>query len=177
MWSFVTGECVRVFAGHTETPTALECSPNGRILASADLSGTIILWDLAKGTEIKRCKGHGKGGVWSLSFSTESSVLVSGSADGTVRLWDVKLPDGQQKNADGEVLGTGGQVSASRVDLNGTVAGNLLNVAAGAGGKKKGKDTTITPDQISAFPTKKTPVYNVKFTRMNLVMAGGCYMP
>jgi transcription initiation factor TFIID subunit 5 len=47
MWSFVSGECVRVFAGHTDFPSALECSPNGKILASADGSGTIILWDLA----------------------------------------------------------------------------------------------------------------------------------
>ena len=177
MWSFVTGECVRVFAGHTEYPTALECSPNGQILASADTSGTIILWNLTKGTENKRCKGHGKGGIWSLSFSTESSVLVSGSADGTVRLWDVKLPDGQQKNADGEVLGSGGLTDASRMNVNGGTAGSQSNASAVAGGKKKGKDTTITPDQISAFPTKKSPVYKVKFTRMNLVMAGGCYNP
>ncbi|KAG0647021.1 Transcription initiation factor TFIID 72 kDa subunit [Hyphodiscus hymeniophilus] len=178
MWSFVTGECVRVFAGHTEYPTALECSPNGLILASADTSGTIILWDLAKGTETKRCRGHGKGGVWSLSFSAESSVLVSGSSDGTVRLWDVKLPDGQQKNTDGEILGMGGQIDASRINVGvGAAIGNQANAPIAAGGKKKGKDTMITPDQISAFPTKKTPVYKVKFTRMNLVMAGGCYMP
>ncbi|CZT51364.1 probable transcription initiation factor TFIID subunit 5 [Rhynchosporium secalis] len=174
MWSFTTGECVRVFAGHTDFISAIECSPSGKILASADGSGNIIFWDLAKGQIIKRCKGHGKGGIWSLSFSVESTVLVSGGADGTVRIWDVEIPTDPHK-AEGEIVGTGGQTDATRI--NGATAGAQPSTAVAAGGKKKGKDTTITPDQISAFPTKKTPVYKVKFTRMNLVMAGGCYLP
>lgn len=200
MWSFVTGECVRVFTGHTEFISALECSPSGKILASADGGGTIILWDLAKGTMIKRCRGHGKGGIWSLSFSVESTVLASGGADGTVRIWDVEVPtDPYKGGADGEIVGTGGQADATRITSagpNGTTtsaagttgsgvgtgAGSSTTGSGGVGGvggtgKKKGKETMITPDQISAFPTKKTPVYKVKFTRMNLLMAGGCYMP
>lgn len=44
-------------------------------------------------------------------------------------------------------------------------------------GKKKGKDVVVTPDQISAFPTKKSPVYKVKFTNMNLIISGGAYLP
>ncbi|KAM3070427.1 Transcription initiation factor TFIID subunit 5 [Clarireedia jacksonii] len=186
MWSFTTGDCVRIFTGHTEFISALECSPNGKILASADAGGSIILWDLAKGTQIKRCRGHGKGGIWSLSFSVESTVLCSGGADGTVRIWDVEVPSDPYKNADGEVVGTGGQADATRVNGTAVVStgqagsggGAAAGVATGAGlGKKKGKDMMITPDQISAFPTKKSPVYKVKFTRMNLVMAGGCYLP
>jgi len=50
----------------------------------------------------------------------------------------------------------------------------------GAAGKKVGvkqKDAAVTADQISAFPTKKSPVYRVAFTRMNLVLAGGAYLP
>ncbi|KAH8815821.1 WD40-repeat-containing domain protein [Xylogone sp. PMI_703] len=200
MWSFVTGECVRIFTGHTEFISALECSPSGKILASGDGGGTIILWDLAKGTMIKRCRGHGKGGIWSLSFSVESTVLASGGADGTVRIWDVEVPTDPYKGGatDGEIVGTGGQTDATRITSagpsnaqpnatgtggaggaggSGSGSGGGVGGVSGAGGKKKGKETMITPDQISAFPTKKTPVYKVKFTRMNLLMAGGCYMP
>ena len=175
MWSFSTGDCVRVFSGHTEFISALECSPNGKILASADGAGSIILWDLAKGTMIKRCRGHGKGGIWSLSFSVESTVLVSGGADGTVRLWDIEVPADPYKNGEGEVIGAGGQTDATRI--TGAATSVQPNAASGTSGKKKGKETMITPDQISAFPTKKSPVYKAKFTRMNLVMAGGCYLP
>ena len=152
MWSFVTGECVRVFVGHTDFISALECSPNGKILASADGGGSIILWDLAKGTQIKRCRGHGKGGIWSLFFSVESTVLISGGCDGTVRLWDIELPADPYKNSDGEVIGAGGQTDATRI--TGAPAGSQTTAPAGVGGKKKGKDTMITPDQISAFPRR-----------------------
>lgn len=186
MWSITTGQCVRVFTGHNEFISALECSPDGKILASADGGGSIILWDLQKGTQIKRCRGHGRGGIWSLSFSVESTVLTSGGADGTVRVWDVQVPSDPYKSVDGEVVATGGQADATRV--NGTATGaqasgtaaaasTASNTGVSVGAKKKGKEMVITPDQISAFPTKKSPVYKVKFTRMNLVMAGGCFLP
>jgi transcription initiation factor TFIID subunit 5 len=174
MWSFTTGECVRVFTGHAETISALECSPSGKILASADNGGSVILWDISGGKQIKRCRGHGKGGIWSLSFSVESTVLCSGGADGTVRVWDVAVPTDPHKSNEGDVVATGGQADATRIT---NATGTQPGTAAAVGGKKKGKDTMITPDQISAFPTKKSPVYKVKFTRMNLIMAGGCYLP
>jgi transcription initiation factor TFIID subunit 5 len=211
MWSVVTGSCVRVFAGHTDYVSALECAPNGKILASADAGGNIFFWDIDKGTRIKRCRGHGKGGIPSLSFSVESNVLVSGGLDGTVRLWDVELPadpaksnplaagsnaqpgqqpDGTAAVGDSVTVGGGaGSAAAGQSDSRSITVGGgqgpASSTAAASGttagvtgtGKKKGKEVQITPDQISAFPTKKTPVMKVQFTRMNLVVAGGCYDP
>ncbi|KAI9849636.1 MAG: Transcription initiation factor TFIID subunit 5 [Sclerophora amabilis] len=179
MWSVNTGSAVRLFTGHTGNLTTLACSRDGKILASADDSGSIILWDLASGRRIKGMRGHGKGGIWSLSWSVESSVLVSGGADGTVRVWDVMVPN-EAQTVDGKVIGEGGigvkidgtaQAGASQPGNAGVAGGG------GAGTKKKGKDVVITPDQISAFPTKKSPVYKVVFTRQNLVLAGGAYLP
>lgn len=174
MWSISTGDCVRVFSGHTDTISALECSPSGKILASADYSGCIILWDLQKGTLIKRCRGHQKGGIHSLTFSVETTVLVSGGQDGTVRVWDIKLPTDPNPAGDGDTLPMNGVPDPTR-NANGSASGTQPGTGnpAGAGSKKKSTGTMITPDQISAFPTKKTPVFKVKFTRMNLVMAGG----
>jgi transcription initiation factor TFIID subunit 5 len=110
-------------------------------------------------------RGHGKGGIWSMSWSVESNVLVSAGADGTVRVWDVAAPQDP-----GRVIGEGG--AGTKLD-----AGNTPASAPGQSKKKKGKDVVVTPDQISAFPTKKSPVYKVKFTNMNLVVAGGAYLP
>jgi transcription initiation factor TFIID subunit 5 len=162
MWDISRGNPVRMFTGHTGNITAIECSPNGQTLASADDQGCIFLWDLASGARIKRMRGHGKGGIWSLSWSVESSVLVSGGADMTVRVWDV-IQKPSDKGADGAVK------------VEGAAAGT--STAAGGGQKKSKKDVVVTQDQISAFPTKKSPVYKVWFTRSNLVLAGSAYLP
>lgn len=184
MWSVVTGACVRVFAGHIDYITALECAPNGKLLASADVAGNIFFWDLESGNLIKRSRGHGKGGIWSLSFSVESNVLASGGQDGTVRLWDVESPADPQKAAAqvGVDLATAPD-AAGAAGTAGAAGGAAAAASAPGGGgaagtqKKKTKEVMITPDQISAFSTKKTPVTKVKFTRMNLVIVGGCFDP
>jgi transcription initiation factor TFIID subunit 5 len=167
MWAITTGNAVRMFTGHTGNVTAMECSRDGKILASADDAGSIFLWDLASGRLLKRMRGHGKGGIWSLSWSVESTVLVSGGADGTVRIWDVSGP---QDGTQGRVIGEGG--AGTKLD-----ASNAPASTTASNKKKKGKDVVVTPDQISAFPTKKSAVYKVKFTNMNLVVAGGAYLP
>ncbi|OQO01670.1 hypothetical protein B0A48_12707 [Cryoendolithus antarcticus] len=159
MWSIQQGGAVRLFTGHTGNITSLACAGTGKLLASADDRGEILLWDLATGRLVKRMRGHARGGIWSLDWSVESSVLVSGGADGTVRVWDVA----PNKDAGGKVISEGG--AGTKVDAAGGVA------------KGKKKDVVVSADQISAFPTKKSPVYKVRFTEMNLVVAGGAYLP
>ncbi|KAI9844382.1 MAG: Transcription initiation factor TFIID subunit 5 [Thelocarpon superellum] len=247
MWSVTTGVAVRLFTGHTGNLTALSCSPDGKSLASADDAGAIILWELTSGRRLKRMRGHGKGGIWSLDWNVESTVLVSGGADGTVRVWDVmgpseaqtgkiigeggagtKIDAGNATTANGagsgnasstagmanaSGTGQGGQNSTSTANANvtsttnpggnaatstatggGTSTGNATTSgsstatgtagtgagaagAAGVGAKKKAKEMIVTADQISAFPTKKSPVYTVRVTRQNLVLAGGAFLP
>jgi WD40 repeat protein len=48
--------------------------------------------------------GH-KSTIYSLDFSKEGSILVSGSADNTVRLWDVKKGISDHSNEDEHYLG------------------------------------------------------------------------
>ncbi|KAG8526864.1 uncharacterized protein KY384_008293 [Bacidia gigantensis] len=172
MWLVSSGSPVRMFTGHTGNITSMACSPGGKVLASADDAGTIILWDLALGRLRKRMRGHARGGIWSVTWSVESNILVSGGADGTVRVWDVDPPEPAKENGalgQGRVVAEGG--TGQKIDGN-----SQIQTVAGAG-KKKGKDVVVTADQISAFPTKKSPVYKCRFTRQNLVIAGGAYFP
>lgn len=164
MWDIMKGSAVRMFTGHTGNVTTLECSPDGRSLASADDQGGIYLWDLNNGHLSKRMRGHGKGGIWSLSWSVESTVIVSGGADNTVRIWDVT-----QRQADKAADG------AAKAD--GTMTASTATSATAIQQKKSKKDVVVTPDQISVFPTKKSPVYKVHFSRSNLILAGSAYMP
>lgn len=169
MWAITTGNAVRMFTGHTGRISALACSNDGKLLASADDQGFILIWDLAPGRLLKRMRGHGKGGVWSLSWCAESTVLVSGGADCTVRVWDIHGSAQDQSQNRGTADGTAGAKDASSSATTGAQPSTM--------GKKKGKDVVVTPDQISAFPTKKSPVYKVQFTHMNLILAGGAFLP
>lgn len=166
MWSIANGQAVRMFTGHNSPITALACSRNGKLLASGDDSGNILLWDLAPGKLLKQLRGHGKGGVWSLSWSVESTVLVSGGADQTVRVWDVNLPA-----KEGTIVkpGEGGKSEGA------AIATSVAPPAAAT--KKKGKGPSVSADQISAFLTKKTPVSYVGVNNLNLIIAGGSYLP
>ena len=68
---------------------------------------------------------------------------------------------------------TNGEVGGTKTDgMTGTGGG-----AVAKSGKGKGGTEVATPDMISDFKTKKSPVYKVRFTRMNLVVAGGAYLP
>ena len=169
MWAVATGYPVRMFTGHAGNVTSLACSPSGKFLASADDAGTIIIWDLGPGKLKKRMRGHAKGGIWSLCWSVESTVLASGAADGTVRIWDVAISN--DASGPNRLIGEG--AAGQKVDGNAA----QMQAVASVGTKKKGKEVVVTSDQISAFPTKKSPVYKVKFTRQNLVVAGGAYLP
>jgi WD40 repeat protein len=53
----------------------------------------INLWDLGSGRRIKKMTGH-TSSIYSMAFSAESSLLVSGGSDWTVRCWDVKSAGG-----------------------------------------------------------------------------------
>lgn len=213
MWSVNNGNAVRMFTGHTSMITALASSKDGKLLASADDTGVILIWDLAPGRLMKKMRGHGKGGIWSLSWSAESTVLVSGGADCTVRVWDVSGPAKEASSTATTGAGaTSSSSAAAGATTSASAAGNkagpaldlttptatssaagaadaasksatagpsapTASASTGAGGKRRGKDAVVTGDQISAFLTKHTPVYHVSFTRMNLVQAGGLYLP
>ncbi|MCT7952953.1 hypothetical protein NG798_24450 [Ancylothrix sp. C2] len=73
-------------------------SPGGNFIASTHYGGAIKLWDY-KGNFINSLTGH-KDTVKNLSFSANGQTIVSGSDDGTVRLWKRDLKTGQfEKNS------------------------------------------------------------------------------
>jgi hypothetical protein len=81
------GRLVHSIKKHTDWVTAISYSPDGKLLASADRNGGVIVWEAAKGKEYNVLNGH-KAGITGLSFMT--GVVASSSEDGTIKLWDVK---------------------------------------------------------------------------------------
>jgi WD40 repeat protein len=66
---------------------ALAVSPDGRILATGGFEGTVGLWELATGKELRKLKGH-DGPVLAISFSPDGRRLISGGRDTTALIWD-----------------------------------------------------------------------------------------
>jgi RNA polymerase sigma factor (sigma-70 family) len=72
---------------HTSWVQAIACSPDGKLLATAD-GDVIRCWDMATGKEARPYRGH-KNNVHCLAYSADGKFLASGSSDKTIRLWDV----------------------------------------------------------------------------------------
>ena len=86
-------EPAQVFSGHSAAVYAVDSSPDGSLVATASLDGTVKLWRVADGAERIVFSGH-KGKVMSVAFSPDGRSLVSGGEDKTVKLWDVPLDQG-----------------------------------------------------------------------------------
>ena len=146
---------------HTSRAYSVAFSGDGRVLASGSWDGTIKLWDVASGRELRTLAGHGHG-VYKAVFSPDARRLASASRDGTVKVWDAATgsntltlaadslaakavawsPDGRllaSGGNDGVVklwdAATGRELRALRHAWRGGAAGLVISLAFGPGGK------------------------------------------
>ncbi|MEW4568317.1 hypothetical protein AB1L88_10655 [Tautonia sp. JC769] len=75
--------------GHRDVVRGLSFSPDGKILASCSLDGTVRLWDVQKRppTPIATLADH-VGGVQAVAFLPDGQRVSSAGDDGIVRVWD-----------------------------------------------------------------------------------------
>ena len=90
VWDASGHHLLRELGGHTETIRTVNLVPtDGKLIVSAARDGTIRLWDLETGAEVRRFVGH-VGQVWCAEVSPDGRLLLSSGADKTVRLWDAR---------------------------------------------------------------------------------------
>lgn len=97
VWDLNTGKEVRAFKKVRGAVRCLALSPDGKRLAVGHFTntagggnqgpGTLRLWDVAKGEEIRAFDGH-TAPITSVAFSPDGKKIITSSFDRTLRLWD-----------------------------------------------------------------------------------------
>jgi WD40 repeat protein len=136
----------RPLIGHSKPLRDIDYSPNGKLVATASLDGTVRVWEAASGDQVA-CFSGGAGET-SLEFSPDGRRLVMGALDGHARIWQWQvsksprcqgrrgllksLPVGKQPGATGSVQDVHFSQDGRRV-LTADLAGGAVvwNVARG----------------------------------------------
>lgn len=85
-----TGKILNTFTAHKQDKYRLESTltHDESIVISGSEDSSIYFWDLVSGEIVNKLNGHG-GAVVSLSaHPKENKILLSASADGTIKLWN-----------------------------------------------------------------------------------------
>jgi WD40 repeat protein len=79
--------------GHGDVVVSVAVSPDGRRVLSGGNDGTIRLWNLDSGKQIRQLSGH-HGSIWAVAFAPDGKHALAGGEAGGVTLYD--LATGEQ---------------------------------------------------------------------------------
>lgn len=86
MWDAASGRLLRTFKGHGDWVNTIAFSADGSRLLSASDDKTLKVWDISTGRLL--CTMAGADRASSAAYARNSRWIVSGHADGVVRIWD-----------------------------------------------------------------------------------------
>ena len=97
VWDAIAGDCLKVIATPAHQAKVAVWSLDGQRIISGGDDGTLKVWHAQTGECLQTLSGH-TNGLWSLAWqrgrsnqetAANSPLLASGSADHTIRLWDL----------------------------------------------------------------------------------------
>ena len=83
------GALLHTIKKHTDWVTAVEYSPDGVLLATADRNGGLFVWEAVTAREFHTLRGP-TASVNDLSWRADGNLLATASLDNTVRLWEME---------------------------------------------------------------------------------------
>ncbi|XP_074625299.1 uncharacterized protein LOC141883651 [Acropora palmata] len=86
IWSLAKGQITRSMYAFSPVE-CLDCNCNNVTAAGLE-GGKVELWDLESGTSLRSVRGHDEDAVTAIKFQDDR--VVSGSACGVVKIWDVR---------------------------------------------------------------------------------------
>jgi len=189
-------------SGHSDTVWVCSFSHDSRFLASGSIDGTVKLWDVKTGKELKTFCGNSEG-ILSLCFSPDDTMLAGGSSSGSITLWsvtdrsviwEIKKPGTVTEcisfSYDGKLLALGGAKNGS-INILDTETGKEVFTITGHSGavlsliffrkEKKlasaGKDGTIRlwdlNDKVKEISVFNSPVCSISLSSDEKYLACG----
>jgi len=104
VWDVTTGRCIHIFEGHDDIVSSVSISSDGNRVLSGSHDESMRLWNISAGAcdrifnnkvvdsdlkDVPSGKAMGfSGEITSVCLSVDSSLAISGSFDGKVRIWN-----------------------------------------------------------------------------------------
>jgi len=163
VWNIMKGRLVRLFCGHTgEVNSAAFCT-SGRYLISGGQDQKVIVWDFASGDQVMVLGGP-TASVWSVAIAPDMLYIACGAADGAVRIWDTDLIWGPNSLAAFKAANGLDRYSKKTPHLKLEEVVNHIP-----------QHYLNAEPACRSFPTKYTPVHDVKFVTERLIVASGSF--
>lgn len=86
-WGISTGKLIHTSTSKDKLEWS-EVAPNGKLLATREMDGSIRLIDSDTGKRLSSLRGHSKE-VIATAFSKDGTLLASGGEDAEIRIWDL----------------------------------------------------------------------------------------
>jgi len=94
LWDASTGELIKTFNSGGDSLSKLAFSADGQYLCAGTQgeTSTIRVWNIISGKELPPLVGH-ENAIEDFHSSADGKTLISASADGTIRFWDISTGD------------------------------------------------------------------------------------
>ncbi len=147
LWDIQTGRCVRLLNGCTAGIYQVKVDPSGQYAVGADAMGTIHMWDLGTGKKVTEFRAK------AMSSDAVSRKVAQKSHWGMLHAMSF--------SACGTALATGGDDQVVRIwDIQQAI---------------RGKSPVVEYPRKS-FPTRRTMILDLEFTKRNLLLSVGKYI-
>lgn len=94
-WDIISGLCVKTISSHLGEVTSVATNLSGTLMLSSSKDNSNRLWDIRMNKAVRRFKGHqntSKNFIRT-GFGPRENVVIGGSEDGFVYVWDVEKTD------------------------------------------------------------------------------------
>jgi transcription initiation factor TFIID subunit 5 len=169
IWSTEHIKPLRLLVGHAADVDCVAWHPNAHYVATGSSDCTVRLWDVAMGKAVRVLTGGHKHKVSSVAVSPNGKVAASGAIDGSVTLWDLDTA-----KAMATLTGHKRPIWSLDFDRYGSLlASGCADATVSIWDATAAADDKEFVPPTRQYETKDTPVYNVHFTRTNLLFAMG----